>query len=107
MLFDLAAATIVDKDLEVHFSLAAEFVDVAEELTLIGADGFAQHLVVSKYGAEPEGKYGGLLKTIGDHTSVIDARFLVEGFPGVMLADDYGEITGGVKKNLIATYAKD
>ncbi len=31
----LAATTIVDEDLQVHLGLAAQLVDVAEELTLV------------------------------------------------------------------------
>jgi hypothetical protein len=31
----LAATTIIDQDLQVHFSLAAKLVDIAEELALI------------------------------------------------------------------------
>jgi len=34
-LCDLAAAAVVDKDLEVHFGFAAEFIDIAEELALV------------------------------------------------------------------------
>jgi len=35
------AAAVVDEDLEVHLGFAAKFIDVAEELTLVGPDGFA------------------------------------------------------------------
>ena len=73
MAFDLAAATVVDEDFQVHLRLAAQLVDIAEELALIGPDGLAQRLVVMEHGAEAEGKDRRVLKTVGDHTRVVDA----------------------------------
>ncbi len=46
VLLNLAAAAVVDKDLQVHLRLTAELIDIAEELALIGADGLAQDFVV-------------------------------------------------------------
>ncbi|SPE19294.1 hypothetical protein SBA5_220140 [Candidatus Sulfotelmatomonas gaucii] len=48
-----------------------------------------------------------MLKAVGDHTGVINAGLLIEAFLRVVLADDDCEITGRVKKNLIATDSKD
>ena len=42
--------------------------------------------------AEAEGQYGGMLEAIGDDTCMIDARFLVERFLRIMLADDHGDL---------------
>ena len=107
MILDLPAAAVVDKDLEVHLGLAAELVDVAEKLPLVGADRLTQHLVVSEYGAEPERKHGGVLKTVGDDPCVIDSGLLVEAFLRVVLAHNDGKITGGIKEDLIAANTKD
>ena len=90
-----------------HLGLAAQLVDVALELPLIGADGLAQGLVVVEDGAEPEGKHGGVLKAVGDDPGVVDAGFLVEGFRGVVLADDDGEVAGGVEEDLVAADTED
>ncbi len=107
MLLDFARAAVVDEDLEVHLGLAAQLVDVAEELTLVGANGLAEHFVVREDGAEPEGKYGGMLEAVGDDPCVIDAGFLVEGFPGIVLAHNNGEVTCRIKEYLIAANTKD
>jgi len=104
---DFAAATVVDHDLEVHFSLAAELVDVAEELALVGADGLAEAVIVSEDGAEAEGKHGGMLEAVCDDPSVVDAGFLVEGFGWVVLADDNGEIAGWVEEDLVTADSED
>ena len=52
------AAAVVYEDLEVHFGFAAEFFDVAEELTLVGPDGFAEAFVVVEDGSKAERKDG-------------------------------------------------
>ncbi len=48
-----------------------------------------------------------MLEAIGDDSSVIHARFLIEVFGGVGLAEDYGEVPGGIKNTLIAANAED
>lgn len=78
MPFDLPPAAIVDKDLQVHLRFTAEFVNVSEELPLIGADGFAKGFVVVKDGAKAEGKNRRMPVTVRDDAGVIDSRFLVE-----------------------------
>src|ERR1035437_2890726 len=85
-----------------HLRLAAQLVDVAEELALVGADGPAQALVVVEDGSEAEGQHRGVLETVGDHPRVVYAGFLVESFSGVVFADDDGELVGGINKNLVA-----
>jgi len=107
ILLDFARTAVVDEDLEVHLGLAPQLVDIAEKLALVGADGFAQHFVVSENCAEPEGKYCGMLKAVGDHPSVINAGLLVEDFLGVVLAYDDGEVTGWIEENLITANTKD
>ena len=52
---DFLATTIIDKNLQVHLGLAAQFLDVAEELALVGADGLAKAFVVGENGSEAEG----------------------------------------------------
>jgi hypothetical protein len=80
-----------------------EAFEVALELTLIGADGFAEAFVIRKDGAKTEREDGGMLEAIGDNPGVIDAGLLVEGFIWVMFTYDDGEVTGGVEENLVAT----
>jgi hypothetical protein len=103
----LAGAAVIHKDLKVHFGFAAQFVDVAEELTLVGPDGFAEAVVVVENGAETEGKYGGMSKAVSDDTSMIHTRFLIQGFCGIVFADDNGKITGWVKENLVSAHSVD
>ena len=67
-----AAGAIVNEDLQVHFGFAAEFFDVAEELTLVGPDGLAKAFIVIEDCAESEGKYGGVLETICYDSCVVD-----------------------------------
>ena len=107
LLLELLAAAVVNKDFEVHLGLAAELIDVAEELALVGADGLAQALVVVEDGSEAEGQHGGMLETVADDPGVIDAGFLVEGLGRVVFADDDGEVAGGIKEDLIAAYSED
>jgi hypothetical protein len=96
MALDLAAATVVDKYLQVHFGLAAQLVDVSEKLSLVGSNGFAKRFIVAEDGSKAERKDGGMLKAIGNHAGMIDAGFLVEGLLWIVLADDDCEVTGGI-----------
>jgi hypothetical protein len=107
LLLELLAAAVVNKDFEVHLGLAAELIDVAEELALVGADGLAQDVIVVEDGSEAEGKDGGVLEAVRDDTGVVNAGLLIESFEGVVLTDDDGKVAGGVKKDLIAAYTKD
>ena len=50
-----------------HLGLAAQLIDVAQELALVGANGLAQALVVAEDGTKPEGQHGGVLEAVGDH----------------------------------------
>src|SRR5262249_11326764 len=101
-------ADVVDDDLQVHLSLATETLDVGKEVTLVGADGTAQSVVVLKGGAETEWKDSGTVKAAGDHASVITGGRL--GFKtgqasGVLievLRDDDGEIGCGKEEDLIS-----
>ena len=90
-----------------HLGLAAQLVDVAEELALVGADGPAQALVVVEDGAKAEGQHGGVLKAIGDHPGMVHARFLVERFGGIVFADNHGQFAGGINKNLVAADSEE
>lgn len=56
-LFQGVGAAVIDQDLEVHLGLAAEFVNIAKELALVGPDRLAQALIVTKDSAEAEGKH--------------------------------------------------
>jgi len=86
----LATAAVIHQDFEVHLGLSAEFIDVAEELALVGPDGLAEAFVVVEDGAESEGKNCGVFETISDNSCVVDPGFLIECFCGIMLADDNG-----------------
>ena len=83
-----AAGAIVNEDLQVHFGFAAEFFDVAEELTLVGPDGLAKAFILIEDCAESEGKYGGVLETICYDSCVVDPGFLIKNICRVMFADD-------------------
>ena len=54
-----------------HFGFAAEFIDIAEELSLVGPDGLAEAFVVAENCAESEGKNGGVLEAVSDDASMI------------------------------------
>jgi hypothetical protein len=82
------AAAVINEDLEVHFGFAAEFFDVAEELALVGPNGFAEAFVVVEDSAESEGKNSGVVETICDDSCVVDPGFLIECICRVMFADD-------------------
>jgi len=58
VLAEFLRTTVVDEDFQVHLGLAAEFIDVGEELTLIRADGLAKSFVVVKDRAETEREDG-------------------------------------------------
>jgi hypothetical protein len=57
-------------------------------------------------GAETEGKNGGVLEAVGDDACMVHAGLLVEGFRGVVFADDDGEVAGRVKEYLVAADAE-
>jgi hypothetical protein len=82
------AAAIVDEDLEVHFGFAAEFIDIAEELSLVGPDGLAEAFVVVEDSAESEGKDCGVFEAICNDSCVVDPGFLIECVCRVMFTDD-------------------
>ena len=65
------AGAVIYQDLEVHLGLATQFVDVAEELALVGPDGFAETFVVIEDGTEAERKYGRVFEAISDNASMI------------------------------------
>ncbi len=87
---EFAAAAVVYEDLEVHLGFAAEFIDVSEELTLVRPDGFAEAFVVVEDGTESERKDGGMFEAVSDDASMIHTGFLIEGFCGIVFADDNG-----------------
>ena len=101
------ARAIVNEDLEVHLSLSAEFFNIAEELALVGPDGFAKAFVVVKDCAKSEGKDGGVLETICDYSCVVDPGFLIKCICRVMFTDNNCKITGWVKENLISANPMD
>ena len=102
-----AATAIVNKHLQVHLSLAAQLVYVRHKLPLIRADGSAQAVVVVEYGSKPEGQNCGMLEAVGDDPGVVHAGSLVQGFRGVVFADNNGQVAGGIKKDLIAAHSED
>ena len=46
-----------------------------------------------------------MLETVGDDSCMIDAGFLVEGFCGVMFANDDSEVACGVEEDLVAAHS--
>jgi hypothetical protein len=107
VLSQLAGAAIVDEDLEVHLGFSTKFVNVAEELTLVGPDGLAKAFVIVEHGAESEGKNGGMFEAVSDDACMIHTGLLIKGFFGIVFADDNGEITGWVEEDLISAYSVD
>src|ERR1700739_4748689 len=75
---NLLAAAVVEGDLEVHLSLAAQTFNVGHKLALIRADRTPQGIIVSEDGSESEGKNGRHLEAIRDHSRMIHGRLLVE-----------------------------
>ncbi len=43
-----------------------------------------------------------MLKAVRDHPRVVHAGFLAKSFCGVVLADDDGQVAGGIQKYLVA-----
>jgi hypothetical protein len=99
------AAAVVDEDPKVHLGFAADFFDVAEELSLVGPDGFTEAIVVVEDGAESKRKNGGVFKAISDDSCVVHTGFLVQGFCRIVFADDNCEVTGWVKEDLVSAYS--
>ena len=106
-LADYMAATVIHKNFQMHLGLATQFIDMALELALIGANGLAQALIIAKYGSKPEWKHRGVLETIGDDAGVIHAGFLIESVSWVVFADDNSQFAGGIKKYLVSAYSED
>ena len=82
------AGAIVNEYLEVHLGFAAEFFDIADELALVGPNGFAEAFVVVKDCAESEGKDCGVFEAICDDSCVVYPGFLIKSVCRVMFADD-------------------
>jgi len=82
-------------------------------VTLVGADGAAQGVVVLKSGPETEWKNGGAVEAAGDHTGVVAGGRLgirADQAAGVLvqvLGDDNGEIGGGKEEDLVSEEAGD
>jgi hypothetical protein len=90
-----------------HLGLAAELVDIAEELALVGPDGLAKALIVAEDGAETERENGRVLEAVGNDPGVVYAGLLVQSLCGVMFAHDHGQVAGRIKEDLVATDAVD
>ncbi len=90
-----------------HLGLAAQALDVGQEVALVGADRAAQRVVILERGAEAERKNGGLVKAAGDHAGVVASGGLrlgagqAAGVFGQVLGDDNGEIGGWKEEDLI------
>jgi hypothetical protein len=99
----VAWAGIVDEDLEMHLGLATKPLDIGLEVTLIGADGAAERIVILKGGAKTKGQDGGELETVRDDTGMVFCSLLVEPLMvfGAVLRNDNGQITGGKQECLI------
>lgn len=95
---------VVNKDLQVHFGFAAQFLDVGKELALVRANGLSQVFVVIEDRAEAEGQNRAMLETVGDDPGVVDTCLLIQCLLGIMLADYYSKIAGGIEENLVAAY---
>ena len=106
-------AAVIDQDLEVHLRLAAQTLDVGQEVALVGADGAAQGVVIRERGAEPEGQHRGPVEAAGDDAGMVAGRTLAFGrgqagrVLGEMLGNDDGEIGGGKEEDLVTEEAVD
>ena len=107
LVFQSVGTAILDHDLEVHFGLAAQLLEVPHELALVRPDRLAQALIVVENRAEPEGQHGGMLKAVGDHAGMIHACFLIQIVGGCVLADDDGEVACRVEEYLVSAYAEN
>jgi hypothetical protein len=87
-LVDLLLAAGVDVDLEMHFGLAVQTLQVALELALVGADGFSQAFVILKDSSKTEREDGRVFEAVSDNSGVIDACFLIHDFGGIVFADN-------------------
>src|SRR5581483_3729760 len=101
-------ADVVDDELQVHLGFAAQTLDVRHEVSLIGADGAAQGVVIFKGGSEAERKDGGAVKATGHHASVIAGcglRIRTDqacAILGEVLGDNDGEVSGRKQKDLVS-----
>ncbi len=101
----LLGATVVDKDFQVHLGFTAEFLNVGEELALVGPDGFAEAFIVTEDSPEAEGQHRRLTEAVGDDAGMIHACLLAKFFCWIVFADDDGEIACRIEENLIAADA--
>ena len=79
-----------------HLGLAAKTFYVGLKMTLVGADGAAQGVVVLEGGTEAEGEDGGEFEAVSDDASVVFRGLLVQPC-SVLLAvfgDDDSQIAG-------------
>lgn len=104
-------ADVVDDDLQVHLSLAAETLYIGQEVTLVGTDRTAQGVVVLKCGPKTERKNSGTVEAARDHTGVIAGSglsFCAGQAAGVlmeMLRDDDSKIGCGKEEDLVSEEA--
>jgi len=93
-----AGADIVDQHLQVHLSLAPQTFNIGKEVTLIGADGTPQRIVVLEGRTKPERKYSRMLEAVRDHARMILLRLLVhsDSVIGMIMLGNYdGKLTCG------------
>src|SRR5271170_6742790 len=68
----LAQRAVGDRQLDVHFGLAAEPGDAQAEGTPVYPDGLAEGVVALENGSEAEGQYGGIAEAAADYAGVLD-----------------------------------
>lgn len=107
MLFKVLGTAVIDEDLQVHLGLAAQFLDIALKLALVGTNRLAEDFVVIEDCPETEGKHRRVLETICNDPGVIDAGLLIQCLLWIVLADDNCEVAGWIKKYLVAANSVD
>src|ERR1700694_648091 len=72
----VAGARIVHQHLQVHLCLAAQTLDIGQEVTLVGSDRTAQRVIILKRGTKTKRKYGVVLEAVSDNAGMVLGRLL-------------------------------
>lgn len=88
----IARAGVVNKNLQMHLSLAAKPLDIGLEVALIGTDGATKRVVILKGGAKTEWQDGGKFEAVRNNAGMIFCSLLIQPIMvfTTMLGDDDG-----------------
>jgi hypothetical protein len=95
-----------DRQLDVHFGLAAEFGDAQAEGAPVDPDGLAEGVIALEDGSEAEGQYGGVAEAAADDAGMVDGRFLIEFCSvGIVFAHNHSKLTAGIAEDRGSVHA--